>query len=295
MASNVGIAETPSRSTQGPTHANAISLHVAIVEHDLSLATLYRQWLKQAGHRCQHFVRGDALIWALDQVEFDAVLVDWNLVHLSRIDLIRRIRCSDRRSLPILVSGPDREHDVVSALRQGADDYLVKPARRLPLLARLEAIARRGIRRRTPTAIEVGSLCVDCQTRTVLCGERLLKITGKEFDLLVLFLRNMGRLLSRSYLVESVWGPRAQVTSRTVDTHVSRLRRKLALAPENGWRLVASYGRGYRLVRISAGATVIDFPPRRSAATPSLSHSEASLSVYSTLNASAASEREARP
>ena len=287
MASNVGIAETPSRSTPGPTHANAISLHVAVVEHDPSQAALYGQWLKQAGHRCQHFARGDALIWALDQIEFDAVLLDWNLVHLSRIDLIRRIRGSDRRSLPILVSGPDREHDVVSALRQGADDYLVKPARRLQLLARVEAIARRGIRRRTPTAIEVGGLYVDCQTRTVLCGERLLKITGKEFALLVLFLRNVGRLLSRSYLVESVWGPRAQVTSRTVDTHVSRLRRKLALAPQNGWHLVASYGRGYRLVRISVAATVIDFPPRRLAATPSLSHPEANLSANRTSNATA--------
>jgi DNA-binding response OmpR family regulator len=80
-------------------------------------------------------------------------------------------------------------------------------------------------------------------------------LTAKDFDLSVLFLRNVGRLLSRGHIRETVWGPNAVVTSRTLDTHVSRIRNKLGLTPDNGWRLAAVYRYGYRLEQLDAAAS----------------------------------------
>jgi DNA-binding response OmpR family regulator len=200
-----------------------------MVEEDPAHAGLFSHWLKQAGHRCHHLASADALCRAVWGNQLDALLLAWRLIRFDGIDVLRLIRRSDHPSLPILVNGPDREEDVVSALNQGADDYLARPARRLQLLARIEAIARRGILNYPAPAIEVGPFRVDCETRSVLYGGHpLINITGKEFDLLVLFLRNLGRVLSRSYLVEGVWGAKTQVTSRTLDTRIYRLRRKLA-------------------------------------------------------------------
>jgi len=128
--------------------------------------------------------------------------------------------------------------------------------RRLELLARLEALSRRG-RHASDQAevLEVDVFRVDCQTRTVQRNGQGVDLTAKDFDLSVLFLRNIGRLLSRGHIRETVWGPNAVVTSRTLDTHVSRIRNKLGLTPDHGWRLAAVYRYGYRLEQLDAGAT----------------------------------------
>jgi DNA-binding response OmpR family regulator len=122
----------------------------------------------------------------------------------------------------------------------------------MELLARLEAIARRGKPQpRQPEVIEMGALRVNCQTRCAQRDGALVDLSAKDFDLLVLFLRNVGRLLSRAEIRETVWGPRAPFSSRTLDTHVSRIRDRLGLTPSHGWRLAAVYGYGYRLQHIT--------------------------------------------
>jgi two-component system response regulator RegX3 len=136
-------------------------------------------------------------------------------------------------------------------LRQGADDYVIKPVRYLEFIARLEAIARRGKHRtEQPEVLKLDVYHVDCQSHTVMRGGRPVDLTAKDFDLSVLFLRNVGQLLSRGHICERVWGRSEVVTSRTLDTHVSRVRRKLGFIPENGWRLAAKYGYGYRLQQL---------------------------------------------
>jgi two-component system, OmpR family, response regulator RegX3 len=229
----------------------ASSMRVAVVENDPDEAAVFSQWLKLAGHRTHHFSDGAALVRVLDQVALDALLLDWSLP--STLEVLRRVRGSDRASLPVLlVGGRSREDDVVTALRQGADDYVVKPVRRFELIARLEAVARRGRHRvEESIAIEAGALRIDCATRTVWRDGRPLAVTAKDFELSVLFLRNIGRLLSRGYLLDTVWGPNAGGLSRTLDTHISRLRKKLGLTPEYGWRLMPVYTRGYRLDQLS--------------------------------------------
>jgi two-component system response regulator RegX3 len=253
---NSATLKDPEVKTATPSHTApavpATMMRVAIVEDDPSQAELLTHWLELAGHRCHHFDRGEALIRALDQESFDILVLDWNLPDISGVDVLKRIRASQQSGLPILfVTARNREDDVVLALRQGADDYMVKPVRRLELIARLEAIARRGKHRAEQQEIlELDVYRVDCQTRTVMREDRVVDLTAKDFDLSVLFLRNIGRLLSRGHIRETVWGPNAVVTSRTLDTHVSRIRNKLGLTPENGWRLAAVYRYGYRLAQL---------------------------------------------
>jgi two-component system response regulator RegX3 len=244
--SSPGMAAPP-KSTAAVT--DAFSMRVAIVESDPTQAAVFSQWLKLAGHRCRHFPDSAGLLRAFDQLGLDALLLAWNPGTGGGPEVLRRIRHSDRASLPILLlGGQSREDDVVSALRQGADDYLAKPVRRLELLARLEAIARRGRHPvQTCVVIEAGGLRLDCETRTVWRDGRPLELTAKDFELSVLFLRNIGKLLSRGYLMDSVWGPDGHALSRTLDTHISRVRKKLGLTPEHGWRLMSLYSRGYRL------------------------------------------------
>lgn len=97
---------------------------------------------------------------------------------------------------------------------------------------------------------------VDGVSRTLMRDGRSVDLTDKDFDLSVLFLRNVGQLLSRGHICERVWGHRAVVSSRTLDTHVGRVRHKLGFMPENGWRLAAKYGYGYRLQQLGAPRSV---------------------------------------
>ena len=233
-------------------------MRVAIADADHSQAQLLDHYLRRGGHRGQHFDRGGAMILALNRDRFDALVLDWNLRDISGVEMLKRIRGSDRSSVPILVSSTaGREEDLVSALRQGADDFMIKPIRCLELVARLEAIARRraGLSAQ-PDMLAVDVYHVDTRSRTLMRGGRSVELTGKDFDLGVLFLRNVGQLLSRGQICEQVWGRREILASRTLDTHVSRIRSKLGFTPENGWILSAKYGHGYSLQKLDAAPSV---------------------------------------
>ena len=224
-------------------------MRIALLENDSSLAHLLGNWLAFAGHRCIRHEGAQSLVHALRHETFDVLVLDGDLPDASGAGLLRHVRSELQSSLPILFfTAQESEDDVVTALRQGADDCMNKPLRRMELLARLEAITRRGgLERVQPEVIDLGSLRVDCRMRTAQLDDQLVNLTAKDFDLSVLFLRNIGRLLSRRWLSEAVWGHRAAVASRTLDTHVSRIRHRLRLTPHNGWRLTAVYGHGYRL------------------------------------------------
>jgi DNA-binding response OmpR family regulator len=253
---------TPPLTAPAEGNADGIALRVAIVEDDRIQAEQLSQWLERAGHHGYYFARGGSLINALREDTFDALVLNWNPPDINGVEVLRYVRGAGRSSLPIVfVSARGREEDVVSALRQGADDYMVRPVRYLEFIARVEAIARRGnhyIDR--PRVLEVDEYQIDCQTRTVMRLGRPVNLTTKDFDLFVEFLHNVGRLLSRGYLCRRVWGRSAVVTSRTLDTHVSHVRRKLELTPENGWCLAAVYRHGYRLHQLGAASRTGDRP-----------------------------------
>jgi DNA-binding response OmpR family regulator len=155
----------------------------------------------------------------------------------------------------IFVTSRDAEEDIVAGLNSGADDYIVKPVRRLELLSRLEAIWRRTRPKDdNESIIDLPPYRIELTTRRVLRnGDAVEALTEKEFNLIVFLFQNLGRLLSRGHLLEAIWGVSAAIPTRTLDTHISRIRKKLDLHPANGFRLVPAYNYGYRLERVVGG------------------------------------------
>ena len=231
-------------------------MRIAVLEDDPSQLELLSHWLQIAGHQAHPFEQGAPLLRTLEHETFDVLLLDWNVPDVSGIEVLKRVRQQLRSGIPVLFgTARNAEADIVAALRAGADDYLVKPLRRMELLARLEAVTRRNaVQASQLQQIEVDIFRADCEARRLLRDNQLLELTAKDFDLAVFFLRNIGRLLSRGHIREHVWSASYAVSSRTLDTHVSRVRNKLGLTPEHGWRLTAVYGYGYRLEQLTGAA-----------------------------------------
>ena len=232
-------------------------MRIALLEDEQDQADLVCAWLKGAGHSCHAYMLGKDLVREAQRETFDLLLLDWEVPGMSGAEVLVWIRANIAEPVPVLfVTARQREEDIVHALSGGADDYMVKPLGKLELLARIDALARRA--RPGPRAdegvLEYGRLSVDCRNRQVTLGGEEVAMTQKDYELAVFMLRNIGRLLSRGYILEAVWGQSAEINTRTVDTHISRIRGKLQLTPENGWRLSAVYQHGYRLEQVAAAA-----------------------------------------
>jgi DNA-binding response OmpR family regulator len=232
-------------------------MRIALLEDEQDQADLVCAWLKAAGHSCHVYMLGKDLVREAQRETFDLFLLDWEVPGMSGAEVLVWIRANIAEPVPVLfVTARQREEDIVHALSSGADDYMVKPLGKLELLARIDAL----VRRTRPSVnlgedvIECARLRVDCRNRQVWLGGEEVAMTQKDYELAVFLLRNVGRLLSRGYILEAVWGQSADINTRTVDTHVSRIRGKLQLTPENGWRLSAVYQHGYRLERVAAAA-----------------------------------------
>jgi two-component system response regulator RegX3 len=224
-------------------------LRIALLEDDPSQSDLVRLWLTVAGHSCHPFARSREFMRALARDSFDLLLLDWELPDLNGDAVLAWVRTNVRDNVPVLfATARDTEQDIVAALKGGADDYLVKPLRRAELLARVEALGRRSRPRpASHEALTVGEFQIDLDRRSVTRNGTVIELTQKDFDLAAFLFRNVGNLVSRGHILESVWGRNPDLNTRTVDTHISRLRAKLGLVPEQGWRLAAIYQHGYRL------------------------------------------------
>ncbi len=184
----------------------------------------------------------------------DLLIMDWPTGDMEAADIMRRAKEKMAPDAPamFLVSG-SAEDDIVAGMAAGADDYLVKPLRRGELVARVSALLRRAYPSQTGTEqLQFGSYVFETRPGRLLKDGSVIDVTQKEFYLALLFFRNIGRPLSRAYIHEAVWVREAAVPSRTMDTHVSRVRNKLSLRPENGFRLVPVYSYGYRLEKLGA-------------------------------------------
>lgn len=238
-------------------------MRIAILEDDADQARLVSTLLTNAGYHCSVFDSGHACIQHIKRDSFDILILDWLVADLSGLEVLRWTRQHLDWQIPVLfLTAMEHEEDVVRALQDGADDYLVKPARPRELVARVSALTRRiAAPEAAHELMSFPPFTIDRAVRQVSRGGQVVELTQKEYELVLFLFRNHGRVLSRGHILESVWGRSPTINTRTVDTHVSRLRTKLGLDPACGWRLASIYQHGYRLERIDGRMSAGEAPP----------------------------------
>lgn len=199
---------------------------ILIVDDEPAIAMLIRRILTDAGYRCEAVTDSTRAADLLEQKQYDLVLLDIMMPKIDGYDLLNYIRPTDTPC--IFITAKAAVEDRVRGLHSGADDYIIKPFAPAELVARVESVLRRT--GRSMVVYHLWDLTVDTAACRVQCGDEEIRLTPKEYKLLLLFLRNRGHALYRDYLYETVWGEDSIADStRTLDTHVTRLRRKLHL------------------------------------------------------------------
>ena len=228
-------------------------MRIAILEDDHDQADLLVAWLDEAGHHCNVFYDGNAFIRSYKQESYDLVLLDWMVPKVSGIEVLSHLRDHVDSVVPVVfITQRDAEEDIVLALESGADDYMTKPVRHNETMARVNAIARRmGFGdENTSDKYNFPPFKIDTRLRHVTLDGNVIEMTQKEYELTLFMFKNLGRVISRGHLLEMVWGTSSQLNTRTVDTHVSRLRTKLKLDDQDDWQITSVYRHGYRLENI---------------------------------------------
>jgi two-component system response regulator RegX3 len=228
-------------------------ISIGILEDDEDQSALLDLWLQDAGYEVSVCSSGSEFIRAYQSKGFDIMLLDWNLPEMTGLEVLEWVRRNIRINVPVVfLTTRTEEKHIVAALEAGADDYITKPAKPAELVARVGALARRGgLTKETSDFLEIGGLLLNRKTRSVKKDDETISLTRREFDLAWFLFDNIAKILSREYLLRHIWNMSAAVNTRTVDTHISRIRSKLGLRPENGWQLSSVYHYGYRLERLT--------------------------------------------
>ena len=223
--------------------------HVLVIEDNPDLAYGLRNNLEIEGYRVSVAQEGRQGLTLAESTGPDLVILDLMLPGLDGFRVLRALRERDRATPVLILTARGEEGDKVRGLRLGADDYVTKPFGVLELLARVEALLRRTRRPASLPPARFGDIDVDPAARTVQRAGVPVGLTPKEFDLLWELLEARGAAVSRAALMERIWGYQAEVLSRTADTHIAELRRKLELDPARPRYILTVRKVGYRLAR----------------------------------------------
>lgn len=209
---------------------------------------MVRGWLEEAGHEVRHYERGQDLVAAIPAGHFDLLILDWELPDVSGVEVLNLAREQVHWHVPILfITQRDAESDIVQALQAGADDYMVKNISRGEFMARVTALGRRLANE--ALEFSAGPYRFSPDTKTITRDNETVELTAKDFELAQHLFRNVGRLLSREQLLRDVWNVEG-INTRTVDVHMSRIRRRMQINPESGYRIKTIYQHGYRLEKL---------------------------------------------
>ena len=242
-------------------------MRIGLLEDDSSQIELISLWAKEAGDTLQPYTTGKSFREAMNSENFDLLVLDWHLPDTTGIEELDWLRGEKATNTPVIfITSRDSEESVVEALDHGADDYMVKPVKKAVTLARIKALQRRNkigedtdpadsekdLQTAEPAEIETyPPYEINNPGRSISLNGEAVKLTNKEFELAAYLFHNAGCLVTRDFLMESIWGTRADLNTRTVDTHISRIRSKLGINPAAGWQLASIYQRGYRLFKVS--------------------------------------------
>ncbi|MBP7321069.1 MAG: response regulator transcription factor [Lachnospiraceae bacterium] len=214
-------------------------IKILIVEDELPISTLIRMNLMEAGYECTCVYDGQQAADIIEKVNYDLILLDIMLPKINGFELLEYIKTYEIPTIFLTAKSDIR--DKVAGLRAGAEDYITKPFDIAELLARVETVLRRY--NKAESIISFGDIIIDTQARMIKKNGDNVNLTVKEYDLLLLFLRNKGRALQRQQIYSAVWEEEYMGDSRTVDLHVQRIRKKLNLES----KIVPVYKIGYRL------------------------------------------------
>jgi len=226
------------------------SPNVALLSSGSTRPQAIEALLSVAGFRCCVFHAGRDLIHGISHDTYDMLLIDRELPDIPAIDVIRAVRAARARDVPIMMlSEVSNDDALVEALDAGADDYLVQPMSERVLLARIAALRRRVMTTsgRIGLSVRAGPYELNSAGRYALLRGKRIAMTPKEFDLATLMFANAGCMLSNNRIERVVWGRELSPLSRALAQLVSRMRRTLALGPENGVTVSVVYAQGYRL------------------------------------------------
>jgi DNA-binding response OmpR family regulator len=221
-------------------------VRILVVEDDKKIASFIVKGLRQAGFTVDHADNGQTGVELALASSYDAAVIDVMLPQLDGLSLIERLRQHKVRTPVIILSAKRSVDDRIKGLQRGGDDYLTKPFSFAELLARLHALIRRANHESDPTRFVVGDLSLDLLTREVLRGGVKIDLQPREFALLELLMRHNGRVISKTMIIEQVWGYSYDPMTNIVDVLVSRLRNKIDRDFDT--KLIQTYrGVGYAL------------------------------------------------
>ena len=212
---------------------------ILVVEDDNAISSLIKMSVKRTGYMCECAFDGEEAVEKINNEKFDLILLDIMLPYADGFELMEYIK---PLCIPIIfITAKGTVEDRVKGLRMGAEDYIVKPFEVTELLARIDVVLRRY--KKTESTIRVNDVLIDQISRKVIKDGREIKLTPKEYEILILFVSNTNVALYRETIYERVWGGEYEYGSKTVDLHIQRLRKKV------GWqdKLVAVNKVGYRL------------------------------------------------
>lgn len=230
-------------------------MRIALLDDDLAQRALSCATLEAMGHHCCTFDTGSNFLREVRRETYDLLVLAWQLPDMNAVEVVRWVREHCEDCIPVLLLARHlQEQDIVKGLASGADDVMSTPLRVGELIARVQALLRRVYPVSATHRTVWGRYHFGLSRRQLEIDGRPVTLTQKEFELAYLLFSNVGRLLSRKHLLDSVWGASnlsaSDIMSRTLDTHISKMRAALGLRPESGYRLSAVYGQGYRLDEI---------------------------------------------
>lgn len=214
-------------------------IRILAVDDEKPIAELLRISLTRAGYQCTCVYDGVSAANLIEKETFDLILLDIMLPGIDGFELMEYIRSTD--TPVIFLTAKNAVADRVKGLRMGAEDYIVKPFDILELLARVEGVLRRH--GKTQTLMQIGDLEINTLSMQVCRGGVQIPLTHKEYALLLLFAQNVGIVLSKNTIYERIWGGEYPESTRTVELHIQRMKKKV------GWddKIKPVYGIGYRL------------------------------------------------
>lgn len=220
-------------------------MKVMVVEDEPGLQLGLRDIFEDAGHQTRVRGRGGDALADLPSFAPDLVILDLGLPDMDGTQVLARIH-QDRPQLPVLVlTARDGDADIVKGFQLGAFDYVTKPFSPAVLKARAEALVRRH---GAGDVVHLGDLCLDFERYEAKRGETLIKLTTREFSLLKFLAQHEGKPVTRHDILDEVWGMESDAGTRTVDTHVAMLRKKIEPNPERPAYLLSQRGVGYKLI-----------------------------------------------